>query len=80
MVENTGLDIHSNSNFKTLDADVNELHKKLDEMENISYVKLTELRQKNDKLNILEHHIDNITRENEEITKKITQREFNLLE
>ncbi len=49
-------------------------------MENISYVKLTELRQKNDKLNILEHHIDNITRENEEITKKITQREFNLLE
>ncbi len=27
MVENTGLKIHSNSNFKTLDADVNELHK-----------------------------------------------------
>jgi len=39
----------------------------LDEMENISYMKLTELRQKNDKLNILEHHIDNITRENDEI-------------
>ena len=38
------------------------------------------MREKNDKLNILEQHIQNLTRENEEISKKITQSDFNLIE
>lgn len=63
-----------------MDVDIEDMHKEMDALENISYQKLTELREKNDKLNILEHHIDNLTRENEEISKKMVQREFNLLE
>ena len=56
------------------------LHGELDALENLSYERLTELRAKNDKLAMLERHIDNLTHENEEVQKKIVQREFNLLE
>ena len=54
-----------------MDVDIEDMHKEMDGLENISYQRLTELREKNDKLNILERHIDNLTSENEEISKKI---------
>lgn len=61
MVEDTDVDVKDSETIKALDKDLLDLHKKMDDLENVSYKKLTELREKNDKLNILEHHIDNLT-------------------
>lgn len=80
MVEDTDLKAKFTDKIQNMDVDIEEMHKEMDGLENISYQRLTELREKNDKLNILERHIDNLTSENEEISKKIVQREFNLLE
>lgn len=80
MVEDSNIQVKDSKTLKELEIDFQEIHKQMDELENVSYRRLTELREKNDKLNILEHHIDNLTKENEEIQNKITQREFNLLE
>lgn len=71
MVEDTQLKLKFSEKIKSMDVDIEDMHKEMDALENISYQKLTELREKNDKLNILEHHIDNLTRENEEISKKM---------
>lgn len=64
MVEDTELKLKFSNKIKSMDVDIEDMHKEMDALENISYQKLTELREKNDKLNILEHHIDNLTREN----------------
>ena len=71
MVEDTALEVKYSEKIKAMDVDIEEMHKEMDALENISYKKLTDLREKNDKLNILEHHIDNLTRENEEISRKL---------
>lgn len=80
MVEDTDLEVKFSEKIKAMDVDIEDMHQEMDAMENISYQKLTELREKNDKLNILENHILNLNKENEDIQKKIVQREFNLLE
>jgi hypothetical protein len=52
----------------------------LEEFENIEYDKMNVLREKNQKLDYIKNHIQNLTKENIDLTKKITDSEFNLLE
>lgn len=54
LVEDTNVSQKDTEDFSKFNEEINELHKNLDDLENIQYEKLTGLRDKNDKLNILE--------------------------
>lgn len=64
---------------ETFNADIDALKKSLDNLEKLEYNKLIELREKNNKLQIIQNHIKNLSKENEDLVVKITNNEFNLL-
>lgn len=64
---------------EVFNADIDALRKTLDGLEKLEYSKLIELRDKNNKLQIIQNHIKNLSKENEELESKITNNEFNLL-
>lgn len=64
---------------ETFNADIDSIKKTLDNLEKLEYSKLIELREKNNKLQIIQNHIKNLSKENEDLVAKITNNEFNLL-
>lgn len=64
---------------ETFNADIDSIKRTLDNLEKLEYNKLIELREKNNKLQIIQNHIKNLSKENEELVSKITNNEFNLL-
>ena len=67
------------SSPETFNTDVEALRKQLDGLEKLEYGKLIELREKNNKLQIIQNHIKNLSKENEDLVAKITDNEFNLM-
>jgi len=67
------------SNIQTFNSDIDALKKQFDNLEKLEYNKLIDLREKNNKLQIIQNHIKNLSKENEELTGKINSNEFNLL-
>ena len=64
---------------ETFNADIDSIKKTLDNLEKLEYNKLIELREKNNKLQIIQNHIKNLSKEKEDLVAKITNNEFNLL-
>ena len=69
----------SETPYQTFNADIDSIKKTLDNLEKLEYSKLIELREKNNKLQIIQNHIKNLSKENEDLVAKITNNEFNLL-
>lgn len=69
----------SETSYETFNADIDSIKKTLDNLEKLEYSKLIELREKNNKLQIIQNHIKNLSKENEDLVAKITNNEFNLL-
>lgn len=59
---------------------MDEIVCQLDEVENVKYEKLQEIKEKNENLLLIQNHILHLQRENKEIKIKITKNEFSLLE
>lgn len=69
----------SDTPVETFNADIDSIKRTLDNLEKLEYGKLIELREKNNKLQIIQNHIKNLSKENEDLVAKITSNEFNLL-
>ena len=67
------------TSVESFNTDIEAIKKQLDDMEKLEYGKLIELREKNNKLQIIQNHIKNLSKENEDLVAKITNNEFNLL-
>ncbi len=70
----------SNKDFSTFNDKLTVMVKKIEQIENVEYAKMEDLRKKNKKLSIIQNHIKNLKKENEEIEEEITNNKFNLLE
>lgn len=69
----------NDTSIDTFNTDIDSIKKSLDNLEKLEYGKLIELREKNNKLQIIQNHIKNLSKENEDLVVKITNNEFNLL-
>lgn len=69
----------SDTSVESFNVDIDAIKKQLDNLEKLEYSKLIELREKNNKLQIIQNHIKNLSKENDELGAKITNNEFNLL-
>lgn len=67
-------------NFTELNDEMASQIKILTEAEKIDYEKLTEVREKHRRLQLLKAHITNLSRESEELFQKTNLKEFTLLE
>lgn len=67
-------------NFADFNKNIDILYKKLEELENVEYEKLNSLRDKNNDLEIIKNHIQNLSKENDELIRKMTESEFDLIE
>ena len=65
-----------NGNFN---EEVEGITKQLDEIEKIEYEKLMALKDKNNKLNIIQNHKKQLEKQNDELILTITSNEFDLL-
>jgi len=67
------------TSIESFNIDIDALRKNLDNLEKLEYGKLIDLRDKNNKLQIIQNHIKNLSKENEDLVAKINNNEFNLL-
>ena len=80
VVKNIKKEKNGKEDFADFNKNIDILYKKLEELENVEYEKLNSLRDKNNDLEIIKNHIQNLSKENEELIRKMTECEFDLLE
>lgn len=66
-------------NMNNFNEEVEGITKQLDEIEKIEYEKLMALKDKNNKLNIIQNHKKQLEKQNDELILTITSNEFDLL-